>query len=431
MSMNVQIFYLKDEQEDLCQDIVALLKEHAFRNIEMQPIPIVISDDYNIESNTDQHKNFKLYVSLLKASMIKCGDFTIIVSDDEGRWCYAGGGGYGYEGDPEGLNLLYLYTRTLSLAFPAVAVMDRMIMVPVGIHEALSGDLPWLLKPLEVGGVMLVDFGDRDWLIEVARQVGIWLKTEIAKLCRRHMLARRFPNPNFDKLAELVNIDKNYLEQHQNEILAFTPLVELTAKIVSGPAQRGKQSLVTVDIQNESETVLERVHVLVRSPGMGWAGTLEPLVVGIRDFPPRGGGYDLRLMSSVNDVSGIPTEGKWLIIVAAVHDVLHFRIFDGDGKMVVDTDEKRLTDQAQQIENLKKQLESVWPPHGLTSSEKDWVITAVASIVGHTPRGTQTIQFGVTPKEVPYCPLEIRFEMSGTSEMYVRSSIPLILDVSP
>ena len=29
-------------------------------------------------------------------------------------------------------------------------------------------------------------------------------------------------------------------------------------------------------------------------------------------------GYDLRLMSSLNDVNGIPTEGKNLIVVAAV-----------------------------------------------------------------------------------------------------------------
>ena len=56
-------------------------------------------------------------------------------------------------------------------------------------------------------------------------------------------------------------------------------------------------------------------------------------------------GCDLRLMSSVNDVSGIPTAGKNLIIVAAVDKVLHFRIFDDDGKAVVDTDEKRLTEQ--------------------------------------------------------------------------------------
>ena len=54
-------------------------------------------------------------------------------------------------------------------------------------------------------------------------------------------------------------------------------------------------------------------------------------------------------MSSVKDVGGIPTEGKNLIIVAAVDHVLHFRIFDGDGKVVLDTDEKRLAAQAQQF----------------------------------------------------------------------------------
>ena len=95
------------------------------------------------------------------------------------------------------------------------------------------------------------------------------------------------------------------------------------------------------------------------------------------------GGFDLRLMSSLNDVSGIPTEGKDLIIVAAVNNVLHFRIFDGDGKVVVDTDEQRLTEQAQQIGDLRKKLESLWPPHELTGSERDQVTKSVTSIVGH------------------------------------------------
>jgi len=92
-------------------------------------------------------------------------------------------------------------------------------------------------------------------------------------------------------------------------------------------------------------------------------------------------GCDLRLMSSVNSVSGIPTEGKNLIIVAAVDNVLHFRIFDGDGKKVVDTDEKRLTEQARQIAALKNQLKSLWPPHEPTRSEKVQVIDEVTSIV--------------------------------------------------
>ena len=95
-------------------------------------------------------------------------------------------------------------------------------------------------------------------------------------------------------------------------------------------------------------------------------------------------GFDLRLMSSLSDVRGIPTKGKDLIIVAAVNNVLHFRIFDGDGKVVVDTDEQRLTEQARQIEDLRKQLGSLWPPHKLTGSDKGRVTTAVTSIVGHT-----------------------------------------------
>jgi MFS family permease len=106
-----------------------------------------------------------------------------------------------------------------------------------------------------------------------------------------------------------------------------------------------------------------------------------------RDGTIPAGGRDLRLMSPVKAVSDIPTGGKNLLIVAAVDDVLHFRIFDGDGKVVVDKDEKRLTEKAPQIEDLRQKLVSLWPPHELTGDEKSRVIEAVTSIVGHTPAG--------------------------------------------
>jgi hypothetical protein len=83
-------------------------------------------------------------------------------------------------------------------------------------------------------------------------------------------------------------------------------------------------------------------------------------------------------------VSGISTEGESLIIVAAVKNVLYFRIFDRDGRMVVDTDEKTLATQAEPMEDLREQLERLWPPHELTKSEKGRVIAAVTSIGGLT-----------------------------------------------
>jgi hypothetical protein len=99
------------------------------------------------------------------------------------------------------------------------------------------------------------------------------------------------------------------------------------------------------------------------------------------------GVYELRLMPSVKEVAGIPTAGKGLIIVAVVDQTIHFRIFDGDGQVVVDTDEKKLTEHAPQIVELRKQLEGLSPPRSLTSSEKRRIGDAVKSIVGYTDRG--------------------------------------------
>jgi hypothetical protein len=94
----------------------------------------------------------------------------------------------------------------------------------------------------------------------------------------------------------------------------------------------------------------------------------------------------IRLMSSLKDVGDIPKEGRNVIILASVDQVLHFRIFDGEGKIVADTDEPRLVEQrlpekARRIEDLKKQLKDLWPPHELTKDEKDLVITSVISII--------------------------------------------------
>jgi ABC-type polysaccharide/polyol phosphate export permease len=95
-------------------------------------------------------------------------------------------------------------------------------------------------------------------------------------------------------------------------------------------------------------------------------------------------GYDLRLMSSANGEGDIPRVGKRLIVVAVIDQVLHFRIIDGAGKIVVDTDAKRLTEQARPIEGLSEQLESVQPPHQLSEREKAQLIKSVTSVVGHT-----------------------------------------------
>jgi hypothetical protein len=100
-------------------------------------------------------------------------------------------------------------------------------------------------------------------------------------------------------------------------------------------------------------------------------------------FQP-GSERDLRLMSPVTSVSDIPTRAKDLIIVAAVDDVLLFRIFDGRGHVVLDEGEKSLPEKATLINELRQDLVGLWPPHELTADEKSRVITALTAIVGPT-----------------------------------------------
>jgi pSer/pThr/pTyr-binding forkhead associated (FHA) protein len=124
-------------------------------------------------------------------------------------------------------------------------------------------------------------------------------------------------------------------------------------------------------------------------------------------------GLDLRLMPSVNSVNGIPTGGKNLVIVATIQGVLHFRILDADGKRVADTDEKQLPDKAPQIARLKSLLGDLWGVPELSQSDKDWVIRAVTSIVGHTPDNGQGALYSLTlePRRANDSPWELKSEL--------------------
>jgi len=146
----------------------------------------------------------------------------------------------------------------------------------------------------------------------------------------------------------------------------------------------------------------EMVAHCLREAPLECCGILGGIPPRVSSFHPLGNTAprDLRLMSSVRDVSDIPTGGRDLIIVATVDNVLHFRVFDGDGKVVVDTGEKSLKDHAGQIEELRKQLVDLWPPHVLAGSENGRVITAVASIVGHTRTAASKTRYDADPRDV-------------------------------
>lgn len=92
---------------------------------------------------------------------------------------------------------------------------------------------------------------------------------------------------------------------------------------------------------------------------------------------------EVRLVASPSDLERIPTERNNLLVVAIENGELQFRRFDGEGKVVVDTAEKWLPNRAEEIEEVRKLLQPLWPPHEPSASEKDQIIATVKPVIRH------------------------------------------------
>lgn len=92
--------------------------------------------------------------------------------------------------------------------------------------------------------------------------------------------------------------------------------------------------------------------------------------------------YDLRLMS-VNAADDLANEGRNLVIVALVGTDLHVRIFDINGKRVVDKAEDELVS-GETLTALKEQLKARKGKPGLSDEQERNFIWDATSIAGHT-----------------------------------------------
>ncbi len=119
--MKAKIFSLENQRQ-LRLDIERSLRRILYPNIECEH-----------EIYDDQYEHVakavgRSYLQLMRASTVSVGSFTIAAEYEEGSY-------YWYT---EGDYLLRLSQELKDLVFPTVAIMDHMVMVPRGIHQAFE-----------------------------------------------------------------------------------------------------------------------------------------------------------------------------------------------------------------------------------------------------------------------------------------------------
>jgi len=245
-----------------------------------------------------------------------------------------------------------------------------------------------------------------------------------------------------DLLQALVQLelDQEIYDEAKKHVQAVPHVFMITAeRTVKGDRTEVNRALNNLQVWDIPQDEIDALHAEARkisADKTAWFQTPEGRWV----KGDKQSASDLRLMPQLKDVSDIPKGGKDLIIVADVDHLLQFRMFDGDGKVVVDTGEKTLRDKSLQIEDLRRQLVGLWHLRELAGTEKDRVIKAVTSIVGRIPHPVGGAADPFAEHEIPWGRVTLRADRDGVvvesnvhvGEMVVDNTVNLfqIADVS-
>ena len=140
--MEIKIFYLNVEQKEQYVVMENLLKEYISKNL-------IIDDCYFYRYGSLSDLSFKQYISLLNCSSIKYEDFNIIIKNQEpyrNLWTYYGSSRPYYD---FAYSHMSIDSNMLKMLFPAVAMMDRMVILPKSIINTFDFDrnsFSWLPK---------------------------------------------------------------------------------------------------------------------------------------------------------------------------------------------------------------------------------------------------------------------------------------------
>jgi hypothetical protein len=153
--------------------------------------------------------------------------------------------------------------------FPALAIHNRMVLVPKGLAQLLdySKEILTPFYPIEKGGVQEVDFTDELTLTDALVQVGQILRKELFAELRAYATYHSFNKIDFPRLAEELNTEEGFLRHLCGTVATEYPFYkELTCELDQHEIHEGRWSKVNLTIQNNSSILLPDITVDIKGP---------------------------------------------------------------------------------------------------------------------------------------------------------------------
>ncbi|RUL83085.1 membrane protein insertase YidC [Tautonia sociabilis] len=120
--------------------------------------------------------------------------------------------------------------------------------------------------------------------------------------------------------------------------------------------------------------------------------------------------YRLRLLLGLQEADAMPKQGERLVVVADVLGVLHVRIFDDEGRRVVDADERQFAAKPTQLARLKLLVATQRGAESLSKTIEDRIVSQAITLVApeHRPLAIQVVDEDEDGRLMPVSNLESR-----------------------
>jgi len=262
--MNAEIFYL-EEQESLASELKALLRAHIYPGID-----ITLSRIQVPAYDSDPSELGRRYVKLLQASIppekgLQLGVNRLVT--------------FGYRFYIE---VYYALTyaafryggRTFGehefrYFFPAVAIRDRMVMIPAGLGQRLEQTSETLspFNPLEMGGVAEVDFQNEQMVGEAMARVGGQVRDDFVRELKAYARYQAWGEVDLPQLASDLEVEPGFIYHTlQAETLESAFYQKLSCEVDSDRVALGRWNKMTLTIRNDSDNDLSDLQVSISGP---------------------------------------------------------------------------------------------------------------------------------------------------------------------
>jgi len=256
--MNVEIFYM-DDQEDLVAGLGEELRRQVYPGLAVK-LQRLSSNQREVIAMGQR------YVKLLQASIRPEKGFDLNLAAFEH---------FGYR--------FYIYVyyafayyaakkiERLSGLLPAVAVRNRMMLVPSGLGRELewawNDQLSSPLIALEMGGAAEVDFRKREAAEQSLAQIGRRMRADLLQEMRAYASYRSLAAIDLATLAQDLDVDMGFAQHFLKTGAAdWTFYRQLTCELDQRKIPLGRWTRVSLSIRNDSDVPLSGLIIKVAGP---------------------------------------------------------------------------------------------------------------------------------------------------------------------